>query len=121
MALVALDVEEADEQAGTSYSVLGYGCLRTNNIGKAMMGPLYATNDAAAELLMRKLFEALPGPFGQGLLYMTLDSNPGGERIADKLGLVKHEELPRFFLGEPYCGAQWEQVYCIHSPNFSLL
>ncbi len=121
-ALVALDLEEADDQAGTAYSVLGYGCLRTNNIGKAMLGPLYADNDAVAELLMRRLFSALPGPFSRGLLYMSLDSNPGGERIADKLGLVQHEQLPRFFTGPPYReGAKWEAVYCIHSPNFSLL
>ena len=121
VSLVALDIEEEDEQTGSQFSVQGYGCIRTNNIGKAMIGPLYALNDGVAELLMRRLFESLPGPFSQGLLYMTLDSNPGGERIADKLGMPKHEELPRFFLGEPYKEAKWTQVYCIHSPNFSLL
>ena len=116
--MVALDVEE--EEDNVDY-VQGYGCIRTNNIGKAMIGPLYAMNDAVAELLMRQLFEQLSGPFSNGLLYMTLDSNPGGEVIADKLGLIKHERLPRFFLQEPYRDANWSLVYCIHSPNFSLL
>lgn len=114
-AFVAFDLEE-DESP-----VQGYGCIRTNNIGKAMIGPLYANNDAVAELLMRRLFEALAQPFARGLLYMTLDSNPGGERIAEKLNLPKMEELPRLFRHKPYRDAKWNQVYCIHTPNFSLL
>lgn len=109
----ALD-EEDDE-------VQGFGCIRTNNIGKAMIGPLYANNDAVAELIMKNLFDSLSEPLSKGLLYMTLDSNPGGERIANKLGLIKHEELPRFFRHQPYLDAKWNNVYCIHSPNFSLL
>ena len=120
--MVALDIEDQDEHSGEQFSIQGYGCIRTNNIGKAMLGPLYAANDAVAELLMRRLFDSLSGAFEHGLLYMTLDSNPGGERIADKLGLHKHEELPRFFLRHgPYRDAQWSEVYCVHSPNFSLL
>lgn len=86
-----------------------------------MIGPVYATNDAVAELIMRHLFEALPGPLAKGLLYMTLDSNPGGETIAEKLGLHKESDLPRYFPKGPYLDAQWNLVYCIHSPNFSLL
>ncbi len=86
-----------------------------------MIGPIYALNDAVAELLMRQLFETFSGPFMNGLLYMTLDSNPGGERIAKKLNLKKQHELPRIFLRQPYLGAEWNNVYCIHSPNFSLL
>lgn len=121
VALVAIDIDESNEQCGEQYSVVGFGCIRTNNIGKAMIGPLYAMNDAVAELLMFRLFDALSGPFSKGLLYMTLDSNPGGERIAEKIGIPKHEELPRFFRQQPYKDAKWLQVYCIHSPNFSLL
>lgn len=105
----------------TGQEIYGYGCIRTNNIGKAMIGPLYADNDAVAELLMRYLFVALSGPFSKGLLYMTLDSNPGGERIADKLGLIKQEQIARFFRNKPYINANWDRVYCVHSPNFSLL
>ncbi|CAG2177492.1 unnamed protein product, partial [Oppiella nova] len=86
MALVAID--EYDD------SVVGYGCFRTNNIGKAMSGPLYANNDAVAELLVYKMIENFAIIETNGLLYMTLDSNPGGIRIAEKLGLHKHEELP---------------------------
>lgn len=119
--MVAIDIDESNEQCGEQYSVVGFGCIRTNNIGKAMIGPLYAMNDAVAELLMFRLFDALSGPFSKGLLYMTLDSNPGGERIAEKIGIPKHEELPRFFRQQPYKDAKWLQVYCIHSPNFSLL
>ncbi|CAG2176928.1 unnamed protein product, partial [Oppiella nova] len=45
-----------------------------------------------------------------GLLYMTLDSNPGGIRIAEKLGLHKHEELPRFFNKFVYSEALWSRL-----------
>lgn len=95
--------------------------MRTNNIGKAMIGPLYANNGAVAELLMRYLFSRLSTPFGKGLLYMTLDSNHGGQLIADKLCLKQQEKIQRFFRFQPYEGADWNRVYCIHSPNFSLL
>ncbi|KAI7685378.1 hypothetical protein SSS_05019, partial [Sarcoptes scabiei] len=111
--LMAIDI--------SSQTVLGYGCIRTNNIGKAMIGPLYADNDAIAELLMRNLFNNLAGPMSSGLLYMTLDSNPGGERIAEKIGMRKHEEISRLFLHKPTLNVDWNRVFCIHSPNFSLL
>ncbi|XP_075678268.1 holothin acyltransferase-like isoform X2 [Dermatophagoides pteronyssinus] len=105
----------------TGEKIFGYGCIRTNNIGKAMIGPLYADNDAIAELLMHYLFARLSTQFAKGLLYMTLDSNPGGERIAEKLALKQQEKIQRFFRSQPYDGADWDRVYCIHSPNFSLL
>ncbi|KAH7645880.1 holothin acyltransferase [Dermatophagoides farinae] len=105
----------------TGQRIFGYGCMRTNNIGKAMIGPLYANNGAVAELLMRYLFSRLSTPFGKGLLYMTLDSNHGGQLIADKLCLKQQEKIQRFFRFQPYEGADWNRVYCIHSPNFSLL
>ncbi|XP_054164317.1 uncharacterized protein LOC128962023 [Oppia nitens] len=112
VALVAVD--EYDDQ------VVGYGCMRTNNIGKAMAGPVYANNDALAELLVYSLIDRFPTAQTRGLLFMTLDSNPGGIRIADKLGLGKQEQLPRFFNKFVYTDAQWDRVYCIHSPNFAI-
>ena len=55
-----------------------------------------------------------------GLLYMILDCNPGGVRIARKLGLDKQWEVPRFFNKFVYETALWNKVYCIHSPNFAI-
>jgi len=112
VALVAIDEYDG--------KVVGYGCFRTNNINKAMAGPLYANNDAVAELIVYEIIKAFPIVEKNGLLYMTLDSNPGGIRIAEKLGLHKHEELPRFFTKYAYDHALWNRVYCIHSPNFSI-
>lgn len=101
-------------------TVVGYGCFRTNNAGKAMSGPLYANNDAIAELIVYQIIKNFPIVESNGLLYMTLDVNPGGVRIAEKLGLQKHEELPRFFSKYVYRTALWNKVYGIHSPNFSI-
>ena len=112
IALAAID--EYDD------TVVGYGCFRTNNAGKAMAGPLYADNDAVAEFIIYQIVKSFPIAETNGLLYMTLDSNPGGIRIAEKLGLQKHEELPRFFTKFAYDSALWSKVYCIHSPNFAI-
>ena len=98
--------------------VLGYLCLRVNNIGKAMAGPLYADNDGVAELLMSEAIARFPLATSKGLLYMTLDSSPGGIRIADKLKLDYGEHLPRLFTKEIPV-ADFDRIYCIHSPNFS--
>lgn len=115
ISMVATDKEEKSPAA-----VVGYGCLRTNNIDKAMAGPIYADNDAVAELLIYKMIQSFPVARNNGLLYMTLDSNPGGVRIAEKLGLTLREELPRFFRKENIPKADFGRIYCIHTPNFSL-
>lgn len=101
-----------------SSRVLGYICMRTNNIGKAMVGPLYADNDAVAELLMNEALKRLPVASSRGLLFMTLDCNPGGIRIAEKLRLECNEHLPRFFT-QKLADADFNHIYCIHTPNFS--
>lgn len=111
VALVAVDIFDGH--------VVGYGCMRTNNVGKAMAGPVYADNDAVAELLVSTAIKQLPAASESGLLYMALDSCPGGVRIAEKLKLKQHERLPRFFTRSVPEDANFERIYCIHTPNFS--
>lgn len=110
VALVALDKFDGH--------VVGYGCMRTNNVGKAMAGPIYADNDAVAELLVSTSIKELPAAQRSGLLYMAIDSCPGGVRIAEKLKLNLHERLPRFFT-RSVAEADFARIYCIHTPNFS--
>ena len=98
--------------------VVGYLCFRVNNIGKAMAGPLYADNDAVAELLVSEAIAKFPVASAKGLLYMTLDCNAGGIRIAEKLKLDYGEHLPRLFT-KAVAVADFDRIYCIHSPNFS--
>ena len=98
----------------------GYICIRTNNIGKGMVGPLYAEDDGVAELLMNRATSELDCCLKKGLLFMPLDSNPGSLRMAEKMRLTKHEILPRFFTkGVPDWFIDYDRIYCIHSPNFS--
>ena len=123
IALIALETDQKEvgvnrTAPSQTSRLLGYICCRTNNIGKAMCGPLYANNDAIAELL---LFHALSRfhAADKGLLFMTLDGNPGGDRIADKMGLEREEpSIPRFFT-QKIPEADFRRIYCIHSPNFS--
>ena len=123
VALVALETEQrvvgSPRSLATADSrVLGYICIRTNNVGKGMVGPLYADNDAVAELLLFKGISKLEAA-KNGLLFMSLDANPGGDRIATKMALKPQEEsLPRFFT-KFIPEADLRRIYCIHSPNFS--
>jgi hypothetical protein len=98
--------------------VLGYLCIRVNNIGKAMAGPLYAENDAVAELLVSEAIKKFPIASQKGILFMTFDCSPGGIRIAEKLKLDYIEHLPRFFTRKIPV-ADFDRIYCISSPNFS--
>lgn len=99
-------------------SIVGFGCIRTNNINRAMAGPIYANNDAVAELIVYNLITNLPVALTTGLDFMTPDCNPGGLRIATKLGLKKNEDLPRLFV-KSIPKVDWNRIYCIHTPNFS--
>uniref|UniRef100_T1KSU6 YitH/HolE acetyltransferase (GNAT) domain-containing protein n=1 Tax=Tetranychus urticae TaxID=32264 RepID=T1KSU6_TETUR len=110
LALVAIDKD--------NNSIVGYGCIRTNNINRAMAGPIYANNDGVAELLVYNLLVNFPISLTAGLDFMTPDCNPGGLRIAAKLGLKKNEDLPRLFR-KSVPKVDWNRVYNIHTPNFS--
>lgn len=103
----------------STVKLTGYIHIRTNNINKAMIGPLYANNDAIAELLMYQGIYTFPGKIiNRGILYMTHDSSAGGKRIAEKLKLSYCEDLPRFFK-KSIPKADFDRIYCIHTPNFS--
>lgn len=100
-------------------TITGYIHIRTNNINKAMIGPLYANNDAIAELLVyQSLCSFSSKTVHRGILYMTHNSSAGGKRIAEKLKLTYCEDLPRFFK-KSIPRADFDRIYCIHTPNFS--
>lgn len=98
--------------------VVGFACMRTNNIGKAMAGPVYADNDAVAELLVSSGVKMFAPARDHGLLYMPLDSCVGSVRLARKMKLELHETLPRFFT-QSVPDADFTRIYCITTPNFS--
>lgn len=111
----ALFMAAIDQDNG---NIVGYGCFRKNNIDTAMGGPIYAENDAVAELLVYNLVENFGLCKEKGLNLMVPDCNPGALRIAQKLGSTKHEELPRFFT-KFVPEADFKKIYCITTPNFS--
>lgn len=121
LSLVAFETtrsRDGSDEASEVRKVVGYLSFRVNNIGKAMAGPLYADNDAVAELLMNEAICKFPVASAKGLLFMTFDSSPGGIRIAEKLKLDYSEHLPRLFTHKIPV-ADFDRIYCISSPNFS--
>ncbi|XP_074602111.1 uncharacterized protein LOC141855837 [Brevipalpus obovatus] len=111
----ALALAAIDQDNG---KIVGYGCIKKNNIDTAMSGPVYAENDAVAELIVFNLITKFNLAQEKGLNMMVPDCNPGAIRIAQKLGMIKHEELPRLFT-KNIPDADFDKIYCITVANFS--
>ena len=85
-----------------------------------MIGPLYANDDAVAELLANQAIHN----FDQekiakgGLIFFPFDSHPGSIFLAQKLDLDPKESIPRFFTKFVPKTADFRKIYCIHTPNF---
>lgn len=104
-------------------ALLGYGLLRTNNVNKAMAGPLYSDSEAVARRLMGELLKNFPVALNNGLLYMTLNSNPAAMKFASEVLKLHHhsdEQCERLFRKSAHQAA-WDKVWAIHTPNFSIL
>jgi len=99
--------------------VFGYGCIRPDTYNQGMIGPVYADNGSIAEVLIYNLVKNCKIPPTNGLLYMTIDSSNSGVKIAEKLELVEQERCQRVFT-KYVIPANYEYIYCLHSPNFSL-
>ena len=102
----------------TSDQLLGYGCVRTNINGYAIIGPVYADNDSIAEILVYNAIKSCETSQTKGIIYPTINCCESSHRIARKLGLKQFSSSPTLFtkcnppLNHPF-------IYCIHSPNFS--
>lgn len=125
LALAALD---------SNNSIIGYGCCRLSYTGDIMMGPVYGDNARVAEVLINHLLTRSNKKFcktphengaengevsGRSVLCMSLTSNPNAVSIFKKIKLPVHEETPRLWT-KFITKADYQRIYCVLSPNFSL-
>lgn len=98
--------------------VCGYGCIKENIQGTAMVGPLYADNVEVAEVLMVKLVSSFEMARENGLTMAIIDCNVDALLLADKLGLQMKTKVPRCYVREEV-DVVFEKVFGHHALNFS--
>lgn len=103
----------------TIATISGYGCIRADNTGGCMIGPIYAESSDIAELLTRKLIENYNLPLTNNVLIMSLTTNKQALNIITKAGFHEAEQCGRLFT-KFIPSINYSKVYSIHSPNFTL-
>ncbi|RWS05389.1 hypothetical protein B4U79_16240 [Dinothrombium tinctorium] len=99
-------------------TIAGFGCLKSSNIDEVINGPLYADTSSIAELLMHNLLHSFHSALENGLIYFALNGTPDSSKLAEKLGLIRKEEVPRLFT-KAIPDADVSRIYSILTPNFS--
>jgi hypothetical protein len=99
--------------------ILGYGCIRHDNTGGAMVGPLYAKSDDYCEVILRELVDRFAISPGGKYSLMSLTSNPQADKLLRRIGLVQMDQCSRMFT-QFIPEASLDQIYYVHSPNFTL-
>lgn len=105
----------------TTGSLLGYGNIHTTNMDRALFGPLFAQTPEIAELLFGQLIDQFPLAKTCGYHLMAPNTNQTFiNQIASKLNCQQDHILPRLF--RSFCPKlNWNQVYCITSPNYTVV
>lgn len=105
---------------GEVLEVLAYGCLRHDNTGGGMIGPIYADSAEACEVILRHLLERFEFRSSLGKYSaMTLTSNNLAADILQRVGLREMDQCSRMFT-KFVPEAQANKVFYVHSPNFTL-
>uniref|UniRef100_A0A6G1S7S9 YitH/HolE acetyltransferase (GNAT) domain-containing protein n=1 Tax=Aceria tosichella TaxID=561515 RepID=A0A6G1S7S9_9ACAR len=103
----------------TTYTLLGYGCIRHDNTGGAMIGPLYAKSGSVCEVILRELIERFNLSPGGKYSVMSLTSNERADKLLRQIGLQEMDQCSRMFT-KFIPEASLDQIYYVHSPNFTL-
>jgi hypothetical protein len=111
--------QELVPQRQQGAQILGYGCIRHDNTGGAMVGPLYAKSDDYCEVILRELIDRFAMPPGGKYSLMSLTSNPQADKLLRRIGLVEMDQCSRMFT-QFIPEASLDQIYYVHSPNFTL-
>jgi len=104
---------------GDEFRVVGYGCVKDDNTGGGMIGPLYAESDEYYELILQQLIESFPLKAGGKFSVMSLTSNWNAGKILEKIGFREIDQCSRMFT-KFVPQASLSHVYFVHSPNFTL-
>lgn len=106
-------------QKTTGVEILGYGCVRHDNNGGAMIGPLYADSSDMCEVLLRNLMDRYELKPNKIWSVMALSSNKQACKILTRAGLREVEQCSRMFT-KFVPAASFSKIYYVHSPNFTL-
>lgn len=99
--------------------VCGYGTIKQNIKGNALVGPWYADNSSIAELILYHMVKAFPPAQSKGVTLMTVDCNEDAIALVDKLGFKREEGTARLYRNEEV-EVQFQKVYGQHNLNFSV-
>ena len=100
---------------------VGFGCVKEDSGGHAMLAPLYADNETIALILIINLLDAYTkaNPSCHDTVMYILHSNSQAMKLVKRLNFESHEECPRFYT-KSTIHFDYDKLYGILSPNFSL-
>lgn len=99
--------------------LVAFGCIRHDNFGDAMIGPLYANTPELSRIVLRNLIEKLALESDKGYYAMSLKDNLEAAKNLEMLGLKKVDEYARLF-SRFIPEAQHSQIFYIQSAGFTL-
>jgi hypothetical protein len=97
--------------------IVGFGSIKENSGGFAVLAPLYADNPLIAQQLIEKLIDSFEIAVNKGVYYYGINTNIS-INIALSLGLVKHEECQLLFKNCLNYNIDYNKIFCLLSPNF---
>lgn len=100
-------------------SVCGYGNVKENIKGNALVGPLFADSDSIAELILYHIVKSFPTAESKGITLMTVDCNKDALALFEKLGFKIEEGTARLYKNEEV-EVQFNKVFGQHNLNFSV-
>lgn len=100
-------------------SVCGYGTIKQNIKGNALVGPFYADNSSIAELILYHMVKAFPTAQSKGVTLMTVDCNEDAIALVDKLGFEREPGTARLYRSEEV-EVQFQKIFGQHNLNFSV-
>lgn len=100
-------------------SVCGYGTIKKNIKGNALVGPLFADNSSVAEVILYHMVKAFPTAECKGVTLMTVDCNEDSLALVDKLGFIKEPGTERLYRNEEV-EVQFQKIFGQSNLNFSV-
>ena len=100
-------------------SVCGYGNIKKNIKGNALVGPLFADDSCIAELVLYHLIKSFPEAESKGVTLMAIDCNQDALDMVEKLGFRKEPGTARLYRSEEV-DVQFNKVFAQHNLNFSV-
>ncbi|XP_054706276.1 uncharacterized protein LOC129216144 [Uloborus diversus] len=99
--------------------VCGFGNVKKNIKGNALVGPLYADDAEVAELILHHLIKEFPTAKDKGVTLMTVDSNQSALELVDSLGFEKEHGIARLYRKDEV-EVKFEKIFGQHNLNFAI-